>query len=213
MSTDPRLEELAQVPESLWERLRARPERAPELIAVAACERFAPGAQRWVESAGGKPPDKLAREAVKRHVRLARVEGATLGIGGALTSVADLTALAWLQSRMVLYVAAAYGFDPHHPMRPAELLALHGLYPTAAAAREALDGLGKPMAQAMAEKALSGGRDQRVHERLLRFVGRRVARRYAGRLVPLISSPIAAFQNADATKEMGRQATAYYGGR
>ena len=40
-------------------------------------------------------------------------------------------------------------------MRPAEYLALQGLYDTPAEAREALDGVGKRLAQAMAENALS----------------------------------------------------------
>ena len=42
-----------------------------------------------------------------------------------------------------------------HPMRPAELLALQGIYDTPAEARAALDGMGKLMAQAMVEKALA----------------------------------------------------------
>jgi uncharacterized protein (DUF697 family) len=43
-------------------------------------------------------------------------------------------------------------------------------------------------------------------------VGKRVAKRYAGRLIPLLGAPISAVQNAGATKELGRRALAYYGG-
>jgi hypothetical protein len=39
-----------------------------------------------------------------------------------------------------------------------------------------------------------------------------MARRYAGRLIPLIGAPLGAIQNAGATKELGRRALAYYGG-
>ena len=64
------------------------------------------------------------------HVRLSRIEGGALGIGGVITTAPDLVALVWLQSRMVFFVAAAMGYDPNHPMRPAELLALQGVYET-----------------------------------------------------------------------------------
>ena len=61
--------------------------------------------------------------------------------------VPDLVSLAWLQSRMVFFIAAAYGWDPHDPMRPAELLALTGLYSDPAGARAALDGVGTSVAE------------------------------------------------------------------
>ena len=198
-------------PESLIARLRAEPERAPEHIALAAAERFGPQAERWVSLWPGHDPAKLARIAYRKHVRLARVEGAALGVGGFVTAVPDLVALAWIQSRMVFYIAAAHGYDPTHPMRPAELLAIQEVYPTAAEAREALDGVGRHMAVALAEKGLRG-RDQALVERLTRYVVRRVARRAAGRLVPLLGAPIGAVQNGNATAEVGQKALRFYGG-
>jgi uncharacterized protein (DUF697 family) len=158
----------------------------------------------------GHTPEQLAKVAYRKHVRLARLEGGALGIGGAFTAAPDVVALLWIQSRMVFYVAAAYGYDPLHPMRPAELLALQGVYETPAEARRALDGMGKPMAQAVVEKALASRRDDRLHRRLLKYLAKRMARRYAGRLVPLIGAPIGAMQNAAATKELGRAALTYY---
>jgi uncharacterized protein (DUF697 family) len=158
----------------------------------------------------GHTPEKLAKIAYRKHVRLARLEGATLGIGGAITAAPDVVALLWIQSRMVFYVAAAYGYDPRHPMRPAELLALQGVYPTAAEARQALDGMGKLMAQAMVEKALASRQGDRLHRRLLNYLAKRMARRYAGRLIPFIGSPIGAIQNGAATKQIGRLALSYY---
>ena len=80
----------------------------------------------------GHTPEQLARVAFKKHVRLARLEGGALGIGGVVTLAPDMVALLWIQSRMVFYIAAAYGYDPRHPMRPAEYLALQGLYETPA---------------------------------------------------------------------------------
>jgi hypothetical protein len=201
------------VPESLWRRIRAEPDRAPEHIALAAAERFGPAAEDWLLLAGGgHTPESLAKTAYKKHVRLARIEGATLGLGGAVTAAPDLLGLIWIESRMVFYIAAAYGYDPRHPMRPAELLALHDVYPTAAEAREALDGMGDRLAGALAKRALVGRRDQGLARQLALFAGKKIAQRYAGRLVPLVGSPIGAVQNAGATKDLGRRALAYYGG-
>jgi hypothetical protein len=119
-------------------------------------------------------------------------------------------ALLWIQSRMVFYIAAAYGYDPAHPMRPAEYLALQGLYETPAQAREALDGVGKRMAQAMAERALTGGERDALHLKVAKYIAKRMARRYAGRLVPFLGAPLGAIQNGNATKQLGKRALDYY---
>jgi len=207
------IDHLERPPKSLWDRLLAEPERAPELIALAAAERFGPQAEQWVRVAGaGHTPPELARVAYRKHVRLARIEGAALGVGGAITAAPDMVALLWIQSRMIFFIAAAHGYDPRHSMRPAELLALQGVYATAAEARSALDGMGKLMAQAMAEKAISSRGTDRLHRRLLKYLARRMARRYAGRLIPFIGAPLGAIQNGNVTKEIGQAALAYYGG-
>jgi hypothetical protein len=205
------IEHLERPPKSLWNRILAEPDRAPEYIALAAAERFAPQAEEWVRIAGpGHTPDELARIAFRKHVLLSRLEGGALGIGGAITAAPDIVALLWIQSRMVFYIAAAYGYDPRHPMRPAEYLALQGLYETPAEAREALDGVGKRMAQAMAERALSRRDTDALHMKLARYMARRLARRYAGRLIPFIGAPLGAIQNGGVTKQLGRRALDYY---
>ena len=206
------IDHLERPPKRLWERLLAEPDRAPEYIALASAERFGPQAAEWVRIAGaGHTPEELARVAFKKHVRIARLEGGALGVGGAITAAPDLVALLWIQSRMVFYIAAAYGYDPCHPMRPAEYLALQGLYETPAEARKALDGVGKRMALAMVERTLlSGRRSDALHLRLAKYIAKRLARRYAGRLIPLIGAPIGAIQNGSATKQLGEQALKYY---
>jgi hypothetical protein len=205
------IEQLTGPPKRLWDQLLAQPDRAPELIALAASERFAPQAEEWVRIAGpGHTPEELAQVAFRKHVRLARLEGGALGIGGVITAAPDLVALLWIQSRMVFYIAAAYGYDPRHPMRPAEYLALQGLYHTPAEAREALDGVGKRMAQALVEKALSRRDTDALHLKLARYIARRLARRYAGRLIPFVGAPIGALQNGGVTKQLGRRALDYY---
>ena len=205
------IDHLERPPKRLWERLLAEPDRAPEYIALAAAERFGPQAAEWVRNAGaGHTPEELARVAFKKHVRVARLEGGALGAGGAITAAPDIVALLWIQSRMVFYIAAAYGYDPRHPMRPAEYLALQGLYDTPSEARKALDGVGKRMAQAMAERALTGRRSDVLHLRLAKYFARRLVRRYAGRFIPLVGAPIGALQNGNVTKQLGEQALRYY---
>ena len=198
-------------PKSLWNRILAQPERAPELIALAASDRFGPQAEEWVRVAGaGHTPEQLAKVAYRKHVRLARLEGGALGVGGAFTAAPDVVALIWIQSRMVFYIAAAHGYDSRHPMRPAELLAIQGFYETPEDARKALDGVGKLMAQAMVEKALASRSHDALHHRLVKYLARRFARRAAGRFIPLIGAPLGAIQNGNATKEIGRLALDYY---
>ena len=199
-------------PDTLWDRIRAEPERAPEHVALAASERFAEPARLFAAEGAGREPADLAREARRTHVRLSRLEGAALGLGGAVTVVPDLAALVWLQSRMVFFVAAAHGFDPAHPMRPAELLALQDIYETPADARAALDGMGTPIALAMIDSKLRSANDQALTRKLIQFAGRRLAKRYVTKSVPLLSSPISAVQNGRATADLGDRAIEYYGG-
>ena len=203
---------IGRPPESLWNRILAEPDRAPEHIALVAAQRFAPQAEEWVRIAGpGHTPAQLAKIAYRKHVRLARLEGGALGLGGVFTAAPDMVALLWIQSRMIFYIAAAYGYDPRHPMRPAELLALQGLYETPAEARAALDGVGKRLAQAMVERAISHRSTDRIHMRLVKYLAKRLARRYAGRYIPFVGAPLGALQNAGVTKAIGKRALAYYG--
>ena len=213
MTTESELEGFERPPRSLWNRILAEPDRAPEYIALAAAERFGPQADEWVRVAGpGRTPKKLARIAYRKHVRLARLEGGLLGLGGAFTVAPDIVALLWIQSRMTFYIAAAYGYDPRHPMRPAELLALQSVYRTPAEARQALDGVGKRLAQAVVERAIVGRTTDKLHRRLVRYLATRMARHYGGKLIPIIGAPLGAMQNAGSTKDLGRLALAYYGG-
>ena len=203
----------SEPPPGLFERLRADPVRAPELIALAASERHAPAADAWASRRGrvyGNDPKTLAKMAKARHAQLARIEGAATGFGGFITFIPDLVGLAWIQSRLVFYVAAAYGFDPRDPMRPAELLVLTGLYPDPQSARAALDGIGTTMAEAYVGSRLQ--RDEALAARLLKMVGKRTGRRIAGRLVPFFAIAFNAVANERDTRALADRAIKFYGG-
>jgi hypothetical protein len=205
----------ATVPDSLWERLRADPVRAPEHVALAASEMHAPAAAAWAAEKRGRlgvHGPELARMAKRRHATLARFEGAATGVGGIFTAVPDIVLLAWIQSRLVFFVAAAYGFDPHDPMRPAELLVLRGLYPDPQTARRALDGIGKTVAEAYVGSTIERGREQAMLSRLLRFVGKRTANRAARRLIPGVAIAFNAIANERDTRALADKAIRFYGG-
>jgi hypothetical protein len=203
------------VPDTLWERLRADPVRAPEYVALAAAERHAPAAAAWATEKRGRlgvSGHELGRMAKRRHATMARFEGAATGIGGIFTAAPDLVLLAWIQSRLVFFVAAAYGFDPHDPMRPAELLVLRNLYPDPQTARQALDGIGKTVAEAYVGTKLERGREQAMMSRLLMFVGKRTATRAARRLIPGVAMIFNAAANERDTRALADKAIKFYGG-
>jgi hypothetical protein len=185
--------------------------RAPEIVALSAAERFGPAAAEFVAGQRSSGPE-LARKVKKRHARLARASGAAGGVGGALTMVPDMAALVWIQSRMVFTIAAALGYDPRDPMRPAELLVLFDLYDDPASARAALDGTGKLLAHAAATRQLGRGDDDALATRLLKMGLRRGARRFAGRLIPGLAILVNAAGNERATRELADDAIRFYGG-
>jgi hypothetical protein len=147
---------------------------------------------------------------VRRHVHYARLGGVATGLGGWTTMALDVASLAWIQSRMVFYVAAAYGWDPADPMRPAELLVLWGVYDDPYAAREALDGTGKTVAEAYIGNLAA--RDQKVVARLMTMGSKYGVKRVGGKVIPGFASVYSALVNGGQTKDLGRRAMAFFGG-
>jgi EcsC protein family len=203
------------IPEGLWERLRADPIRAPEHVALYAAQLHAPAAAEWAREKRSRMAvsgHQLAKMAKRRHASLARFEGAATGVGGIFTAVPDIVALAWIQSRLVFFIAAAYGFDPHDRMRPAELLVLRDLYPDPQTARQALDGIGKTVAEAYVGTKIERGREHAMMSRLLRFVGKRTSNRTARRLIPGVAIAFNAIANERDTRSLADKAIRFYGG-
>ena len=201
------------IPDGLWERLRSDPVRAPEHLALAASARHGGTAAAWVQQRQSRyavAGRELARMAKQRHATLARFEGAATGVGGFVTFLPDLVALAWIQSRLVFFVAAAYGYDPRDPMRPAELLVLRDLYPDPQSARRALDGIGTTVAEAYIGSRLQ--REEVLARRLAFMVGKRGVRRLAGRFIPGLAIMVNAVSNERDTRRLADRCIAFYGG-
>jgi hypothetical protein len=202
----------AEPPANLWERLRADPLRAPEYIALAASESHAPAAAKWANRRRrvfGTHSKLLGEMARRRHATLASFEGAATGVGGFVTLIPDLVGLAWIQSRMVFFIAAAYGYDPHDRMRPAELLVINGLYPDPESARKALDGIGTPMAEAYIGSKLQ--REEALAKRLMLMVSKSAGKKF-GRLIPGFAIAFNAVSNRRDTNALARRAIKFYGG-
>lgn len=202
-----------ELPPGLWDRLRLDPIRAPEHISLAAARTFAPQAERWAADKRARfrvEPAELARMAKKRHATLARFEGAASGVGGMVTMLPDLAALAWIQSRLVFYVAAAYGYDPHDRMRPAEALVLFEFYADPVTARHALDGIGSTVVEAYIGSRLQ--REEALALRLARLVGIHSLRKLSGRLIPGIAILFNSVGNERRTRALADRAIRFYGG-
>jgi EcsC protein family len=202
-----------ELPPGLWDRLRLDPIRAPEHISLAAARTFAPQAERWAADKRARfdvAPAELAKMAKKRHATLARFEGAASGVGGMVTMLPDLAALAWIQSRLVFYVAAAYGYDPHDRMRPAEALVLFQFYTDPVTARRALDGIGSTVAEAYIGSRLQ--REEALALRLARLVGIHSLRKLSGRLIPGIAILFNSVGNERRTRALADRAIRFYGG-
>ena len=126
----------------------------------------------------GTDPATLAQMARRRHATLASVEGAATGVGGFVTLVPDLVGLAWIQSRLVFFVAAAYGYDPLDPMRPAELLVINGLYKTPRTRARRWTGWARPSPRPTSAGKLA--RDEALADKLLKMVGKSSGKKLAG---------------------------------
>lgn len=97
------------------------------------------------QSTDGFSPVDYVERITKSHILLARSQGAGAGAltaasmlsvaagpgivltTRATTVLADLVSLSWIQMRMGLHIAAAYGHDVSDPVRAQEVLALAGL--------------------------------------------------------------------------------------
>ena len=202
-----------ELPPGLWDRLRLDPVHAPEHIALPSSRQFGPQAEHWVAERTSRyavKPDDLAKMAKKRHAALARFEGAATGVGGVFTMVPDLVALAWIQSRLIFYIAAAYGYDPSDRMRPAEALVLFDFYPDPQAARRALDGVGSTIVSAYLGSQVK--REEALVVRLTKLLGIRGARHLAGRMIPGAAIAFNSIGNERRTRALADKAIRYYGG-
>ncbi|MEU5550479.1 MULTISPECIES: EcsC family protein [unclassified Micromonospora] len=206
-------------PATLWDRMRQDPQYAPEHLAIEAVRRLGPEAARWARQARADHPrlteEALAEKAVRRFVNRARLSGAVSGAAGLPGAVIDVGVLAWTQARMVLHIAAAYGVDPTHPDRAADLLVLQKVHKVAASARLAL---GVAAGRERAGALFGGGGGQqalsrvmlRLGVRLAQMAGVRAAKRLFAKVVPGAAVVLGTWANSSATKGLAERSRALY---
>ena len=207
------------LPGSLWARMKADPQYAPEHLALEAVRRLGPEAQRWAQRVREEQPgvtaDAMAQQAAKRFLNHARISGAVSGATGLPGAVVDVGVLAWTQARMVLHIAAAYGADPTSPERATDLLVLQKVHKAAEAARLAL---GVAAGRERANRLFAGSGDRplsgvmvKLGVKLAQMAGVRAAKRMFAKIVPGAGMLLGTWANSAATKDLDRRARELYG--
>ncbi|MEU4526634.1 hypothetical protein AB0F49_00235 [Micromonospora ureilytica] len=209
---------LGRTPESELRAVAARvldhPGFAPELLALAAVRALGPGAAGWAAGLRTRYPDAsadgLARLATRRFVRSAGAGGATAALAGFFAPLAELAAVLWTHSELVLHLAAAYGKDPTHPDRAVDLLVLTQVHPdraSAAAALAAAETAGDPVEGAWPRAAEAAWR---LAAPLTAQAGGWVALRLVARLLPGAAVLAAALGDAAAADRLAARTVAVY---
>ena len=205
-------------PGTLWSRMKADPQYAPEHMALEAVRRLGPEAGRWAgRMRAERPelsPDELAVLAVKHFTTLARVSGAVSGAAGLPGAVLDVGVLAWTQARMVLHVAAVYGADPTAPERATDLLVLQRVHRIAETARTAL---AVAAGRERASRLFTGATGRPLTRvlmtmgvRLAQMAGVRAARRVFAKMIPGAGMILGTWVNSAATRDLARRAAIHY---
>src|SRR5215469_9938222 len=127
--------------------------------------------------------DDIAVQTVRASAKLAVLEGASLGIGGMLTVIPDLSFLAVITMRTIQQLSLLYGFEYNTEDEIAELWLAAASAAGLDIARDVLEkeALGKLVPRAIQAIAVQGGKE--------------VAEKWAGRIVPVLSSAIGAGLN------------------
>ncbi|GAA3334866.1 hypothetical protein GCM10020358_00900 [Amorphoplanes nipponensis] len=206
-------------PGTLWARMKADPQYAPEHLALEAVRRLGSEARRWAERARQDQPDvtpdALARQVVRRFTNHARLSGAVSGATGLPGAVVDVGVLAWTQARMVLHMAAAYGVDPTGAERATDLLVLQRVHKAAETARLAL-GVAAGRERASRLFATSAGQPLtgvmvKLGVKLAQMAGVRAARRMFAKMIPGAAVVLGTWANSSATKDLAERTTELYG--
>ncbi|MEV6343936.1 EcsC family protein [Actinoplanes sp. NPDC051851] len=214
----PATDDSAVPPGTLWARMKADPQYAPEHLALDAVRRLGPEAAAWAhrmrEEHPGITPDDLAARAVKHFTTLARISGAVSGVTGLPGAVLDVGVLAWTQCRMILHIAAAYGTDPAVPERATDLLVLQRVHRVAESARTALGvAAGRERASRIftgADDAPLGGVLVKLGLKLAQMAGVRAAKRMFAKVVPGAGVILGTWVNSAATKDLAKRAREHY---
>jgi uncharacterized protein (DUF697 family) len=142
--------------------------------------------------------DRVAEDTIASGMRLAALQGAGFGLGGLLTLVPDLSLLAAITLRTIQKLSLVYGFEFNTDRELAELW-------IAAASAAGVD-----ISRELIEKEVVNKFVPRVIQKMAAKASGEVVEKWAGRLIPLVSSVIGAALNYYFIRAWGERAKKYF---
>jgi len=142
--------------------------------------------------------DEVADQTIRAGMKLAAAEGAGMGLGGLVTLVPDLSILAVITFRTLQKLSLIYGFELNTDREVAELW-------MAAATAAGVD-----ISREVLEKEVVSRFVPRVIRAIAAQASREIVEKWAGRLIPLVSSAIGAGLNYYFVRAWGERAKGHF---
>jgi uncharacterized protein (DUF697 family) len=142
--------------------------------------------------------DVVADEIIRSGMKVAAVEGAGFGLGGLITIVPDLGILSAITMRTIQKLSLVYGFQFNTDGEIAELW-------IAAASAAGVD-----VGRELLEKEVVNKFVPKVIQRIAAAASGEIVEKWAGRVIPLLSSAIGAALNYWFVRAWGARAKAHF---
>jgi len=142
--------------------------------------------------------DVVADDIIRSGMKLAAVEGAGFGLGGLITIIPDLGILSAITMRTIQKLSLVYGFQFNTDSEIAELW-------IAAASAAGVD-----ISRELLEKEVVNKFVPRVIQRIAARASTEVVEKWAGRMIPLVSSALGAGLNYWFVRAWGERAKAHF---
>src|SRR3984885_2463699 len=145
--------------------------------------------------------DMVADDLIRGGMKLAAAEGAGFGLGGLMTIIPDLGILSAITMRTIQKLSLVYGFQYNTDNEIAELW-------IAAASAAGVD-----ISRELLEKEVVNKFVPRVIQRIAARASAEVVEKWAGRMIPLVSSAIGCALNYYFVRTWGERARAHFRGK
>src|SRR5216110_1554518 len=142
--------------------------------------------------------DDLATRFIRSGMKVAAIEGGGLGLGGFLTIVPDFSILAGITLRTIQKLSLLYGFEYNTDAEMSEVW-------IAAASAAGVD-----VGRDLLEKSVVNKLIPRIIQRMAAKASTELVEKWAGRLIPVVSSLIGATLNYYFVRGWGERAHAHF---
>jgi hypothetical protein len=142
--------------------------------------------------------DDLANRVIHSGMKLAAAESAGFGMGGIMTMLPDLSILAGITLRTIQKLSLTYGFEYNTDEETAELW-------IAAASAAGVD-----ISRELLEKEVVNRFIPKVIQRIAAQASKEAVEKWAGRVIPIVSSAIGAGLNYYFVRGWGERAKAHF---